>query len=412
MSTLALLTLNLQLYTPESADYGPGKLGEDVVPQLRFLGRALRRGAGERMQSLFPEGYFFTHVLYGLAWVEVGLRVPPESALHAEALEEADWALERLDTEAGRAPFSRDLDPPSGVFYSGWSNWLRGGLLLLAPEQSRPLALVDRFQAECAELALAFDRSPTPFLPAYPGQAWPVDSVVAIATLRLHDSLFPERFSMTIQRWLEEAQARLDPATGLLPHRADSRTGEVLEGARGSSQSLVARFLIEVDPEWGRSQYALFRRQFVAPFLGAPGVREHPGSVAGQGDIDSGPLVAGFSPSATVVMIAAAQVQGDREVADALIDASEAAGLPIRWAGAKRYLFGLLPIGDAFLVWAKTSRPWVATWSEATLPQVVQPGWRLPLHALSMIVVAGLWLLTRRVGRSRESAATLSVLLN
>jgi len=99
-------------------------------------------------------------------------------------------------------------------------------------------------------------------------------------------------------------------------------------------------------------------------------------------------------------------------VADALIDASEAAGLPIRWAGAKRYLFGLLPIGDAFLVWAKTSRPWVATWSEATLPQVVQPGWRLPLHALSMIVVEGLWLLTRRVGRSRESAATLSVLLN
>jgi hypothetical protein len=406
--TLALLTLNLQLYAPDSAKYGPDRLGEDVVPQLRFLGQALRRGAGERMQDLFPEGHFFMHVLYGLAWVEVGLRQPPESALHLQALEEANWALERLERDAARAAFSRDLDPPYGVFYSGWSNWLRGGLLLLQPEQSRPLAQVDRFQAECQALALAFDRSPTPFLPAYPGQAWPVDSVVAIATLRLHDSLFPARFGTTTQRWLEGAQDRLDPATGLLPHRVDSQTGEALEGARGSSQSLVARFLVEVDPEWGRSQYALFRRQFVAPFLGAPGVREYPEHITGEGDIDSGPLVAGFSASATVVMIGAAQVQGDREVADALIDASEAAGLPIRWAGAKRYLFGQLPIGDAFLVWAKTSRPWVATWSAAALPRVVEGWWRLPVHGVSLTVVAGLWLLTHRVGWSGKSTATKS----
>jgi hypothetical protein len=217
---------------------------------------------------------------------------------------------------------------------------------------------------------------------------------------------------MTIQRWLEAAQDRLDPATGLLPHHVDSRTGEVLEGARGSSQSLVARFLVEVDPEWGRIQYALFRRQFVAPLLGAPGVREYPEHIAGQGDIDSGPLVAGFSASATVVMIGAAQVHGDREVADALIDASEAAGLPIRWGGSKRYLLGLLPIGDAFLVWAKTSRLWVATWSEANLPRVVEGWWRLPAHGVSLIGVAGLWLLTHRVHRSWGPVAAHSLPLN
>ena len=404
--TLALITLNLQLYSPPSADYGPDRLGGDVVPQLRFLGQALRHGAGERMQDLFPEGYLFTHVLYGLAWVEVGLRLPPGSALHREALEEAGWALERLDSGTARAPFTRDLDPPYGVFFTAWSNWLRGGLLQLQPEQSRPVAQVDRFLAECQALALAFDRSPTPFLVAYPGQAWPVDSVVAIAALRLHDSLFPARFSTTIQQWLEAAQDRLDPATGLLPHRVVPVTGRLLEGARGSSQSLTARFLVEVDPEWGRSQYALFRRQFVAPFLGAPGVREYPGLVAGRGDIDSGPLVAGFSPSATVVMIAAAQVQGDREVADALIDASEAAGLPLQWGGAKRYLLGLLPIGDAFLVWAKTSRPWVATWSAAALPPAVEDWWQLPVHGVSLLTLGGLWLLPcRRRLRTRRTAS-------
>jgi hypothetical protein len=394
--TTALLVVNLELYSPGSATYGPDQLGEDVAPQLRFIGGALRRGAGERMQTLFPEGFFFTHVLYGMAWVEVGLRVPPGSPLHSQALQEARWALSRLDSTQARAPFRAELDPPYGVFYSGWNNWLRGGVLMLQPADGRPSDEVGRFRADCVALARAFDRSPTPFLSAYPGQAWPVDSVVAIASLRLHDDLFPPRFGQTVARWLLTAQHRLDPMTGLLPHRVDPLTGETQEGARGSSQSLIMRFLIEVDPEWGRTQYASFRRQFVAPFLGPPGVREHPAIRTGQGDIDSGPLVAGFSPSATVVMIAAAQVHGDREIADALIDASEAVGLPVRWGNTKRYALGILPIGDVFLVWAKTSRPWVATWRQTELPSVIDRWWRLPYHVVTVIIVGSMWLPIRR----------------
>ena|SRR5215218_3133485 len=56
------------------------------------------------------------------------------------------------------------------VFYRGWTNWLRGGL------------------------GAAFDASASPYLTAYPGQAWPVDSTVAMASLRLHDTLLPARF--------------------------------------------------------------------------------------------------------------------------------------------------------------------------------------------------------------------------
>src|SRR5688572_21572295 len=87
--TLTLFVLNLRLYSAGSVAYGPTQLGSDVVPQLNFIGAALRDGAGEQMQGLFPEGFFFTHVLYGLAWVEVGLRVPVGTVLHARALEES-----------------------------------------------------------------------------------------------------------------------------------------------------------------------------------------------------------------------------------------------------------------------------------------------------------------------------------
>jgi hypothetical protein len=65
--TLVLLLVNLRLYYPRGVDYGPDRDGADVGPQLRYIGDALGRGAGERMQELFPEGYFFTHALYGMA---------------------------------------------------------------------------------------------------------------------------------------------------------------------------------------------------------------------------------------------------------------------------------------------------------------------------------------------------------
>ena len=396
--SVMLLVVNARLYSPGSAAYGPDQLGEDIIPQLNFIGAALREGGGERMQGLFPEGFFFSHILYGLAWVEVGLRVPQGSSTHGQAIQQASWALARLDTTEGRAPFRSTLDPPYGVFYVGWTNWLRGAVLMLLPEERRPSAEIDRFETDSMALALAFDRSPSPFLPAYPGQAWPVDSVVAMASLRLHDAILPPRFSETVERWVGGAQRRLDPTTGLLPHRSDPLTGEPLEGARGSSQSLIARFLREVDPAWGRTQYAFFRREFVRSFLGIPGVREYSAGRSGSGDVDSGPLFAGFSPSASVVMIAAAQVNGDRELADAFIDVSEALGLPVRWGNTKRYALGILPVGDAFLVWAKTSRPWVAEWTPAVLPRVVPPSWRVWLHAVTLVVVAGMWALPRRLG--------------
>src|SRR5262245_49718558 len=110
--------------TAGTSDVPPG-----VERQLAFLRGELDNGAGERAQAGFPEGYFFLHVLYGASWVEVGMRAPADQ--RAAPLREARWALARLDSPAGRAPFSADLSPAYGVFYRGWTNWLRGGVLSL-----------------------------------------------------------------------------------------------------------------------------------------------------------------------------------------------------------------------------------------------------------------------------------------
>ncbi|MFJ6195222.1 hypothetical protein [Micromonospora sp. NPDC092111] len=377
-----------------------------VDRQLTFLRTALDDGAGEDAQTMFPEGWFFAHALYGLARVETGLRQPPER--RGEALREARWALARLESPAGTAPFSVDLTPAYGVFHAGWTNWLRGGVLALQPAERRDPTEVRRFAAGSAILAAAFDASASPYLAAYPGQAWPVDSTVAVASLRLHDHLLVPRFDRTARRWLDGVRQRLDPRTGLLPHRVDPVTGRPAEVARGTSQSVIQRFLPEIDPTFARDQYLRFRDEYVVSPLGlGPAVREYPRGLDGPADVDSGPLPLGVSLSATVVTLGAAQVQGDDGLAGALANYGELVGVPLDTPHTRRYAFGLLPVGDAFLAWAKTARPWVSA-PPGRPPATVSPWWRLPL--LSLLVLAGAlpwlpWALRRRFRRRRSPSA-------
>jgi hypothetical protein len=380
------------------------------------------------------------HALYGLAWVDVGWH----RADRTEALREARWALAKLDGPQGTEPFSAELTPRYGVFHAGWTNWLRGGIVRLAagpgtardasdrdaPARDAPArdpaarnpaarnpagdggtagpgtadpadlgdpAEVERFERDSRALAAAFDAAASPFLPAYPGQSWPVDSTVAIASLRLHDAVLAPAFGGTVARWLAAARERLDPATGLLPHESDPVSGAPRQGARASSQSVIQRFLVEVDPGFAREQYARFRALFVVRPLGlGPALREYPQGTDGPGDVDSGPLPLGVSLSATVVTIGAARVQGDASLASALAEFGEVAGVPVTTPWTKRYALGLLPVGDAFLVWAHTAEPWVAP-RPAPPPAVIGPLWRAPLTAgLLLLGVAARLLLGRR----------------
>ena len=381
---VAALVGAVRLVVPATA--GPTDDPPGVRRQLTFLRAALQDGAGERAQALFPEGYFFSHVLYGLTWVELGLRAP--AGERDEALDAARWALSRLESPAGRAPFSPDLTPAYGVFYQGWVNWLRGGALSLQPPQRRDIAELRRFEESSIALGAAFDEAPTPFLAAYPGQAWPVDSTVAVASLRLHDSLLPARFDATVRRWLDGVRERFDPTTGLLPHRVEPATGLPAEVARGTSQSIIHRFLPEIDPVLAREQYLAFRDRFVvSPFNLGPAVREYPVGLAGPSDVDSGPLLLGVSLSATVVTLGAAQTHGDAALAGALANYGELLGAPVDTPWTRRYALGQLPVGDAFLAWSKSARPWLLPVpTDSAPPASVGWTWRLPLLGILLLI--------------------------
>ncbi|MFI5711569.1 hypothetical protein [Kribbella sp. NPDC051620] len=366
---------------------------DGAVKQLQFLRQAIEGGADQDAQGLKPEGYFFMNVLYGLSWVQVGLDSPVR---RAEAATQAQWALDRLYTADGTRPFDlAGLTPRYGVFHAGWTNWLRGGIVALQPAESRDLT---EYTKASTELAKAFDAAQTPYLDAYPGQAWPVDSTVAMASIALYDHLVTPRFQPTVERWVDGVKTRLDPATGLMPHQVTP----VSTGARGTSQTLIHRFLLEIDPGFARSQYEMFREKFVTGL--GPAIREFPEGTDGSGDVDSGPLLFGVSLSATTVGLGAARVQHD-PLAGVLAREGELLGVPVSGLHTKRYALGLMPIGDAFVVWSATARPFAAQQQ----PELTKGfgAWWIPwlvLVWLPSLVLWGFVRLTRRRTDDRGAA--------
>jgi hypothetical protein len=189
-------------------------------------------------------------------------------------------------------------------------------------------------------------------------------------------------------------KTNLDPATGLLPHQVAPQP----IGARASSQGIIQRFLVDIDPAFTRSQYEIFRDKFVT----GVGVREYPKGVGGTGDVDSGPLILGFSLSATVVAMGAARVQHD-PLADRLAREGDLLGLPLTGLTTKRYLFGMLPIGDAFLAWSASARPLVAD-DQAALDDDSY-WWRLPWLPIIWLPALILWGFVRFRRPRRRSRA-------
>lgn len=356
-----LLALNLRLY------HSPSSSPAALIHHLNWQKEQLQRGSAERMQRLFPEGYFFSYCLYGAAWIDLAVADPAQKK---RALEEARWALEHLEGEQGRAVFPIDLPLQYGVFYRGWTNWLRGGVVRLEPEAGE----AERFRSECQSLAQAFAASESPYLEAYPRQAWPCDSTVAVASLALHDSLFEKLYEADIENWLQRTGSEL------FPHQARPLTTDT----RGTSQVMIQRFLFEIDPELAARQYRDFRKRFVTTRFGLPGTREYPVGQWGLGDVDSGPLVFGFSFSATGVMPGAARLHQDEALLRPFGQLIHTFGFPV----AGRYLGGQLPVADALLVWSRSATSWTGKKpARVEFEPVVGPFWRWGFHLFWLLLV-------------------------
>lgn len=370
--------------------YGPRPGPVEQQSVVDALETEIDRGAAIAAQQQFPEGEFFSHVLIGIAQARLGGET---NLVRARA------HLAALQQPSVLARFGDGMIPEHGIFAVGWSLHLAVDVAA-ASGRAEDQAVVARL---ASRVAAALERSASPYLASYPGQYWPCDTVVAVAGLATAlelpglDPPDTERLLAAIWRWLEKVRPLRSVDGVLLPHRVDG-AGRTVEGPRGSSQAIIQTFWPAIAPD-DTASWQAFVDRFVTREAGLVGVREHPRGAHGAGDVDSGPLVAGVSLSASAVALGAALANGDRSLADSLAAEAEVFGLPAR-LGPRRYGFGLAPIGEAFLAFS---------WSRAPLRDPVGPSAPLPAWPLWWgpgLLVAGMagygWWRTRgpRPGRT------------
>ncbi len=349
---LWLVFLNYRLYyMPQYAKVDGATINQDVLFHLQHLKEKMHGGAALEMQELYPEGFVFTNVLYGLAWCQLGQRAKSGTPLHQDALTEATWAYRQILSPEGRQPFSKDMRPTYGAFYQGWSNYLLGKIIQCQGIENTSTRELSEFKEKSKTIAKGLSDNGWNYMPSYIGMEWPADNVVALASLGLHDQLLPSSFKSDLAKWLKNVQLKLDKETGLIPHA----TSPQVEGARGSSQSLMLRFLLDIDEGFALEQFEKYRKQFVTYRFGLPGVREYPLLYSGGGDIDSGPVILEVGGAASLVGIGTMKAFGQHDLAKGLRNAVEAFGLSWKSQEKKSYLFGSLPVADAFIAWSNST---------------------------------------------------------
>jgi hypothetical protein len=206
-------------------------------------------------------------------------------------------------------------------------------------------------------------RAGSGLIATYPKEGYVADNAVALAVLALSDLGRGARTSgalaagkgphaallaQTLAAW---RVSLIDPATGVLVFEQGAHR------ARASGAAMSAMMLAYVDDAFAQAQAKALVEHFEDRVFELFAAVCESAACTGSGDVDSGPLVRGASPSATGFAIALAKRAGDEARLDRLLATAEWAGFTFAWSGRKRYLFSPL-VGDAIVLAAKSARPW------------------------------------------------------
>jgi hypothetical protein len=132
------------------------------------------------------------------------------------------------------------------------------------------------------------------------------------------------------------------------------KRGKSLEGARGSSQTLMLALLPSIDDAFANQQFGLFQKHFVDDPFNLTAIREYPFGNDSEGDVDAGPVICGLGGAANIVGIAAFQQNGRTQEAYKLRNEVEGLSFAVNISNKKSYFFGVMPMADAFLAWVNS----------------------------------------------------------
>ena len=337
-----------------------------VLAHARELVATVERGVSTddftSASDLFKnEWRFGTYQMSALALLQICLEHPE---FRAGLLPAAERAIDELLSDGIRAFDTAKWgeDPLASLeavgkdhaAYLGYLNLVLGLHRRVVPD-SRFAALNDRITGALVRRLAASRQG---ILETYPREAYPVDNAAVLGSILLNERAtgagHPEVTAAMLARY---RLAWRDPRSGLLYQAIDPRDGQPADAARASGTALAALLLSYGERALSRELYFVTRDRCADSLLGFGYIDEyHIGSTGGRGDIDSGPLIFGVSPSATGFTLAGARMFGDRHQFVTLYRTAHLLGTPAN-RGDRRFFVTGGPLGNALLLAMLTARP-------------------------------------------------------
>lgn len=194
-------------------------------------------------------------------------------------------------------------------------------------------------------------------LATYPYEnRYSADNAVVVASLANYSKLHQGKLKEIVTTWVQHAKVHAsEQTTGLMPFRYDSDC-HPLDHGRGSGTGWNSFYLGYIDVDFAKEQYRLLKKEFRQHWI-IGGVREYRRGVWGIGDVDSGPVIFGLSPSGTGFTVGGATFHKDADFLSELMFTAELVGTTAEWGGRRSYLLAPL-VGEAIMLAMKTAIPW------------------------------------------------------
>ncbi len=199
----------------------------------------------------------------------------------------------------------------------------------------------------------------------YPGECYPADMLWAVAAIQRAARLDGDRHDELAKNLMETFDGPLKASEGLPAFQAESRSGQIMQGARGCGNSGILLFASELDPVIAGRWYEAYEKNFWKDTGWIIGFTEMPlQSKDDFMDVDSGPVVFGIGSVSSAFGIGAAKAAGRIDHAAPLTAEVVASSWPTPFGFLVPGLMGRLAVkswslGEVALLFAMT-RPTLA----------------------------------------------------
>ncbi len=192
-----------------------------------------------------------------------------------------------------KSPFFMDTIPDYSVLYLGHLNLMLGCYRLISGDD-RFNTLNDKISQS---LHSRYSNTECMNLESYSGSIWVPDNTVALASLKLYSENTGNNFDAICSEWVAYSKSHfIDKKTGVLYSTINPRTGQAEEEPRGSMLGWSIMFIYQFDEVFANELYLNYKKHFSNNRFGFKLFQErHDSRKTSGGDIDSGPIIRGYS---------------------------------------------------------------------------------------------------------------------